>query len=106
MALLERGARGLATGAASSGLVGAESFDLPRLAGLSFGASTDFSFGVTSAMPLVTASAAFCRRARATIQASAMQFGGNPQAPEGAPGGGGGGCASMANIVPLCGSSA
>ena len=63
LTLLERGARGLATGgAASSGLCCAPALDLPRFAGLSFGASIDFSFGVTSAMPFVAASTAFCRQ--------------------------------------------
>ena len=64
LTLLERGARGLATGgAASSGLCCAPALDLPRFAGLSFGASADFSFGVSSAMPFVAASTAFCSKA-------------------------------------------
>ena len=63
LTLLDRGARGLATGgAASSGLCCAAALVLPRFAGLSFGASIDFSFGVTSAMPFVAASTAFCRQ--------------------------------------------
>ena len=71
LALLERGARGLATGGTgSSGLAPAAFGGLPRFAGLSFGASTDLSFGVTSAMPLAAASATFCKQQRETRSAA------------------------------------